>query len=90
MGGGIHLEDSNITLTGSVIFTANKAQNGGGGISVYLSSEPKINSLNFLVFQEPLDILCYENIAKTMGGTMYINDRYLDTLFKAWLLEGLM
>ena len=78
MGGAIHLEDSNMTLTGSVVFVANKAQNGGG-ISISFTSEPRINDLNFLVFQEPLNMLFYENVAKKFGGAMYINDRYLNT-----------
>ena len=77
-GGAIHLFDSNMTLTGSVIFIGNKAQSGGG-ISIYYSSEPRINNPNFLVFQEPLDILFYSNVATQFGGAMYINDKYLDT-----------
>ena len=78
LGGAIHLFDSNMTLTGSVIFVANRAQSGGG-ISIYYSSEPKISNPNFLVFQEPLDMLFYENVAKRFGGAININDRYLDT-----------
>ena len=78
MGGVIHLEDSNMTLTGSVVFSANKA-NSGGGISISYSSDPRINNPNFLVFQEPLDIIFDGNVAEKFGGAIYIKDRYLDT-----------
>ena len=78
LGGAIHLEDSNMTLTGSVIFVANKAQSGGG-ISIYYSSDPRLSNPNSLVFQEPLDITFHANVAYRFGGAMYINDRYLDT-----------
>ena len=87
LGGAIHLEDSNMTLTGSVIFVANRAQNGGG-ISIHFSSEPRINNPNFLVFQEPSDILFYSNFAKTTGGAIYINDRYLDNRLCEYLFPS--
>ena len=78
VGGAIHLENSNMTLTGSVIFVANKARSGGG-LSFYYASEPSLNNQNFLVFQEPLDITFHANVAYRFGGAMYINDRCLDT-----------
>ena len=78
LGGAIHLVDSNMTLTGSVIFTANKAQSGGG-ISFYYSSKPRLKNPNFLVFQEPLDIHFFANVAESFGGAMYISDTYLDS-----------
>ena len=84
-GGAIHLFDGNMTLSGSVIFVANKAQNGGG-ISIYYSSEPRLNNPNFLMFHEPLDIVFHANVAKRFGGAMYINDRNLDTKLCEYLL----
>ena len=77
-GGAIHLEDSNMTLTGSLVFIANKAKSGGG-ISIYYTSEPRISNPNFLVFQEQLKVIFYENVAVEFGGAMHIRDRYLDT-----------
>ena len=76
-GGAIHVKDSNMTLTGSVIFVANKAFKGGA-ISIPYISEPSIDRPNFLVFQEPLDITFYANIARSVGGAIYIYDQYLD------------
>ena len=75
-GRAIHVRDSNMTLTGSVIFVANKAF--GGAISIPYISEPSIDRPNFLVFQEPLDITFYANIARGVGGAIYICDQYLD------------
>ena len=43
VGGAINVFDSNLTLSGSVIFVANNAQSGGG-IAIYYSSEPRINN----------------------------------------------
>ena len=77
LGGAVHLNESNMTLTGSVNFVANQAQSGGG-ISTYYNSEPGLHSLNFISFQEPLNLTFYANIAKTTGGAMYINDVYLN------------
>ena len=88
MGGAIHIEDSNMTLTGSVVFVANKAQNGGG-MSISFTSEPRTNDLNFLVFQEPLNMLFYDNVAERFGGAMYINDRYLNTRLCEYLFPSM-
>jgi len=76
VGGAIHLEESSMTLTGSVIFVANKAE-CGGGITVY--TEAGVNSPNRIVFQEPLDLLFSSNIASKFSGAIFINDVSLDT-----------
>ena len=76
-GGAVNLLESNMTLTGSFLFMANNAQSGGG-IAMYFSSDPRINNPNFLVFQEPLDIIFHENTACKGGGALYINDAYLN------------
>ena len=85
LGGAIHLKDSDMTLTGSVIFKANKAQSGGG-ISFDYSSEPIINNPNFIVFKGPLKIVFHANIANRSGGAMYIRDRYLDSKLCEYLV----
>jgi len=76
-GGAVHLHNCNMTLSGSVMFVANNAQNGGG-ISKYFTSDPTVNSQNFIVFQESLNLSFYDNLAKKYGGALYINDIYLD------------
>ena len=67
LGGPVHLYESNMTLTGSVNFAATQAQSGRG-ISVYYTSEPGVSQPNFVVFQEPLDLLFYANVAERIGG----------------------
>ena len=86
LGGAVHLNESNMTLTGSVNFVANQAQSGGG-ISVYYTSEPGVSEPNFVVFQEPLDLLFYANVAERIGGAMYINDIYLDARLCEYLIH---
>ena len=88
LGGAIHLEDSNMTLTGSVLFKNNKAQSGGG-ISFDYSSEPRINNPNFIVFKGPLKNVFLANNANRRGGAMYIRDRYLDTKLCEYLLPNI-
>ena len=86
LGGAVNLNESNMTLTGAVSFVANQAQSGGG-ISVYYTSEPGVSQPNFVVFQEPLDLLFYANVAKGIGGAMYINDIYLDARLCEYLIH---
>ena len=86
LGGAVHLNESNMTLTGSVNFVTNQAQSGGG-ISVYYTSEPGVSEPNFVVFQEPLDLLFYANVAERIGGAMYINDIYLDARLCEYLIH---
>ena len=76
-GGGIHLHKSNLTLTGSVMFVANRAQSGGG-ISIDYTSDPELNSQTYVRFQESLNLSFYSNLANQYGGAMYVNDEYLD------------
>ena len=71
MGGAVDLQENNMTLTGYVIFIANKAQSGGG-ISIQFTSEPRINAPNVIVFQEPLNITFYKNKAKKLEEKRYI------------------
>ena len=73
LGGAVELYRSNMTLTGTVIFMANKAEYGGG-ISMFYSSDSGKNYPNFIIFQEPLDILFHSNAARELGGALYIND----------------
>ena len=73
LGGAVELDESNMTLTGTVIFMANKAEYGGG-ISVFYNSDSGKNYPNFIIFQEPLDILLHSNAARALGGALYIND----------------
>ena len=53
LGGAVAMHESNMTLSGSVIFVANKA-NRGGEISIYYTSDSRVCSPNFIIFQEPL------------------------------------
>ena len=76
-GGGVHLHNSNLTLNGSVMFTANRAQRGGG-ISICYTSDPEQNSQTYVSFQESLNLSFYNNWANQYGGAMYVNDEYLD------------
>ena len=76
-GGAIQLDNSNMTLTGSVIFLANEAW-WGGGISIYYTSDILKCSPNFITFEEPLNLLFHSNIAKKSGGALYIYDEYFD------------
>ena len=69
-GGAVDLHESNMTLTGSIIFIANKAGKGGG-ISIYYSTKCHPN---FIIFKEPLDVLFHSNIAGGLGGALYIHD----------------
>ena len=69
-GGAVDLCESNMTLTGFVMFTVNKARLGGA-VSIYYNSR---NYPNFIIFQEPLDMLFNSNIARELGGALYIND----------------
>ena len=70
-GGAVELYSSNMTLTGSVIFMANKARYGGG-ISMLYMAEFNVNYLNFILFQEPLDVHFYNNVANKFGGALYV------------------
>ena len=72
-GGAVFLYQSNMTLTGSVLFIENKA-NHGGGISIYYTSDSRISRPNLTIFQEPLDILFFSNVATQFGGALYITD----------------
>ena len=70
-GGAVYLYLGNMTLTGSITFVANKAK-CGGGISIYYNNDDVYNP-NFILFQEPLDVLFYKNVAKLFGGALYVN-----------------
>ena len=70
-GGAVYLYLGNMTLTGSITFVANKAK-CGGGISIYYNNDD-VNNPNFILFQEPLDVLFYKNVAKLFGGALYVN-----------------
>ena len=72
-GGAIHIYDSNMTLMGSIIFMANKAGLYGGGIYYYESDSRKCNP-NFIIFQEPSDILFHSNVAELAGGALLISN----------------
>ena len=72
-GGAVDLFDSNMTLTGSVIFIANTAEDGGGIKTFYNSDSGKCNH-NFIIFQEPLDLLFHSNAAKRLGGALFVGD----------------
>ena len=72
-GGAVELHESNMTLTGSVIFMANKAENGGG-MSIFYNSDSTKCHPHFIIFQEPLNILFHSNTAKRLGGAMAIED----------------
>ena len=63
-----------MTLTGSVIFMANKARLGGGISIQYNSDLRKCYNPNFIIFQEPLDLLFLSNSARNFGGVLYIED----------------
>ena len=76
-GGAVHLEDSNMTLTGFVIFMLNEAQRGGG-ISIAYNSDIIKCSPNFIIFEEPLNLLFHSNAAERLGGALHIYDSYLD------------
>ena len=76
-GGAVNLEGSNMTLSGFVVFMANKAW-CGGGISLYYTSEITKLSPNFVIFDEPLNLLFHSNVAKRSGGALHIYDSYLD------------
>ena len=71
-GGAVNLWDSSMTLTGSVIFMANKALQGGGMSILYYSGSRKCN-LNVIMFQKPLDLIFHSNTARRLGGALYIN-----------------
>ena len=87
-GGAIHLEDSNMTLTGSFIFVANKAYRGGG-ISIPYISNTRIYNPNLIMFQEPLDIGFNANIASGFGGAMYIHIDVYNSYTDSRLCESL-
>ena len=72
-GGAVGLHESNMTLTGSVILKEITAGNGGG-ISLYYISNSRYCYSNFIIFEEPLDILFHSNAAKRLGGALYIED----------------
>ena len=76
-GGAIILDDSNMSLTGSVIFISNEAYWGGGIYMLYTSDILKC-SPNVIIFEEPLNLLFHSNIAKISGGALHIYDRYLE------------
>ena len=76
-GGAINLWESNLTLTGSVIFTENKASGGGGGISVFHTSTSIRCNPKFIIFQEPLDLQFHSNVAKGVGGALYVCDAFI-------------
>ena len=73
-GGAVYLLETSITLTGSVIFMANKALHGGGGISIDYTSDSRKCHPNFVIFQEPLDVLFFSNHAGQLGGALYVED----------------
>ena len=77
-GGAVFLEESSMSLTGSVFFLANKAGNGGGGISIFYSSDSRICHPNFITFQGPLDLLFRSNAARGLGGALYVDDANSD------------
>ena len=81
-GGAIQLDNSNMTLTGSVVFMANKAWLGGGITIFFYTSHIQICNPNFIILQEPLNLLFYSNIAKKSGGALYIYDSYLEVCGK--------
>ena len=76
-GGAVNLWESNMTLTGSVILTENKASSGGGGISVFHTSTSKRCNPKFIIFQEPLDLHFHSNVAKGVGGALYVRDLFI-------------
>ena len=77
-GGAVVLHASSMTLTGSVIFLANKAEKNGGGISIFYSSESRKCHPNFITFQGPLDLLFRSNAARGLGGALYVDDANSD------------
>ena len=72
-GGAVDLRESSMTLSGSVIFKANKALYGGG-ISMYYISDSRKCHPNLIIFQEPLDLLFHSNAARELGGALFIDD----------------
>ncbi len=77
LGGAIHAEKSNVTISGSMYFAFNKAQNGGA-ISLMFTSESG-HVKNSFFFQIPMYTEFTNNSAKRSGGAMYIDDIYTDT-----------
>ena len=72
-GGAVDLSESSMTLTGSVVLLSNKANHGGGINIHYIYDSRKCHS-NFIILQEPLDLLFHSNFAKRFGGALYVND----------------
>ena len=76
-GGAVELEDSNMSLTRSVVFMANEASDGGG-IDITYTTDLRKCSPNYIIFEEPLDLIFHANLATRSGGALYICDSYLD------------
>ena len=68
-GGAVELEDSNMSLTGSVVFMANEASDGGG-IDITYTTDLKKCSPNYIIFEEPLDLIFHANLATRSGGAL--------------------